>query len=60
MWCPHNFCENYKTVDEARVWIFEYIELFYNRKRRHSSLGQVSPHEYEQQPQPLTVSTFRG
>ena len=27
--------------------IFEYIEVFYNRKRRHSSLGYVSPEEYE-------------
>ncbi|NAZ53573.1 IS3 family transposase, partial [Vibrio toranzoniae] len=27
--------------------IFEYIEMFYNRKRRHSALGHVSPAEYE-------------
>jgi transposase InsO family protein len=27
--------------------IFEYIEVFYNRKRRHSQLGYVSPTEYE-------------
>ncbi|MDN3697452.1 IS3 family transposase, partial [Vibrio cortegadensis] len=26
---------------------FEYIEVFYNRKRRHSALGHVSPVEYE-------------
>ncbi|MDO6545489.1 IS3 family transposase, partial [Photobacterium sanguinicancri] len=31
-----------------RVGIFEYIEVFYNRKRRHSALGYVSPVEYEQ------------
>ncbi|WP_420031248.1 IS3 family transposase [Vibrio toranzoniae] len=27
--------------------MFEYIEMFYNRKRRHSALGHVSPAEYE-------------
>jgi putative transposase len=32
----------------ARASIFEFIELFYNRMRRHSSLGYVSPSEYEQ------------
>jgi putative transposase len=29
--------------------IFEYIEVFYNRKRRHSSLGYLSPIAYEKQ-----------
>lgn len=33
---------------EARAAIFEYIEVFYNGQRRHSSLGYVSPAEYEQ------------
>jgi putative transposase len=28
--------------------VFEYIEAFYNRQRRHSTLGMVSPAEYEQ------------
>ncbi|RUO29538.1 IS3 family transposase, partial [Aliidiomarina soli] len=27
--------------------IFEYIEIFYNRKRRHSALGNISPAEFE-------------
>ena len=31
----------------ARAAIFEYIEIWYNRKRRHSTLGYVSPEEYE-------------
>jgi putative transposase len=38
---------HYATRDEARQDIFEYIEVFYNRKRRHSSLGYDSPAEYE-------------
>ena len=33
---------------EARAVIVEYIEVFYNNQRRHSSLGYVSPAEYEQ------------
>ncbi len=27
--------------------IFEYLEIFHNRKRRHSALGMLTPHEYE-------------
>ncbi|EML0898993.1 TPA: IS3 family transposase, partial [Vibrio campbellii] len=37
----------YQTLEEARMGIFEYIEVFYNRRRRHSALGHVSPVEYE-------------
>jgi transposase InsO family protein len=37
----------YATRAEARSAIFEYIEVFYNRKRRHSSLGYVSPEAFE-------------
>jgi putative transposase len=38
---------SFKTRDEARTAIFEYIELFYNRQRRHQSLDYVSPVDYE-------------
>jgi len=37
----------YATRDEAKQDIFEYIEVFYNRQRRHSTLGYHSPAEYE-------------
>jgi len=37
----------FATHDEARSAIFQYIEGFYNRRRRHSTLGYVSPEEYE-------------
>jgi putative transposase len=40
--------EDYQSRAQARASIFEYIELFYNPKRRHSSLGFLSPVEYEQ------------
>ncbi|QKQ25622.1 IS3 family transposase [Candidatus Reidiella endopervernicosa] len=39
--------EDYKTKQEAKQSLFEYIEVFYNRRRRHSYLGYVSPAEYE-------------
>jgi putative transposase len=38
----------YSTRDEARADIFDYIEVFYNRKRRHSTLGMLSPTMFEQ------------
>lgn len=37
----------YPTREEARREIFEYIEVFYNRQRRHSTLGYRSPAEFE-------------
>ncbi len=39
--------EVYQTRKEAKIAIFEYIEVFYNRKRKHSSLGYLSPFEFE-------------
>jgi putative transposase len=37
----------FKTINEAKQAVFVYIETFYNRKRRHSSLGYVSPETFE-------------
>lgn len=37
----------YRSRDEARADVFDYIERFYNPRRRHSSLGNISPVEYE-------------
>ncbi|HAV1775421.1 TPA: IS3 family transposase [Enterobacter hormaechei subsp. xiangfangensis] len=39
----------YGTREEARSDIFDYIEMFYNSKRRHGSSNQMSPTEYENQ-----------
>jgi transposase InsO family protein len=39
--------EKYATREQARRSIFEYIEVFYNRVRRHSSLGYLSPEAFE-------------
>jgi len=40
--------ERYRTRQEARLSVFEYIEGWYNRRRRHSTLGRRSPLEFEQ------------
>ena len=39
--------QRYATRAEARASVFDYIEIFYNRQRRHSALGYVSPAEFE-------------
>jgi len=41
--------QSYATREAARQSLFEYIEVFYNRQRRHSSLSYMNPLEYEQQ-----------
>ena len=40
--------EDYRTRSQARQSIFVYIEIFYNRKRRHASLNYLTPVEYEE------------
>lgn len=45
--CELFYRRTFKTQDEARLAIFEYIEGFYNSRRRHSSLGYVSPADFE-------------
>jgi putative transposase len=44
---------SWPTKDELRSEVFDYIEVFYNRQRRHSALGQRSPADYEKM-QPTT------
>ena len=39
----------FKTRDEANRKSFEYVEMYYNRRRAHSTLGNLSPFEYERQ-----------
>jgi putative transposase len=38
----------FRTHDEARAAVFEWLEVFYNRQRRHSALGYLAPAVYEQ------------
>jgi putative transposase len=44
--------ERYTTREQAKASIFEYVEAFYNRVRRHSSLGFLSPEEFERTHNP--------
>ena len=37
----------YRTRDDAKADLFDYIERFYNPKRRHSTIGHLSPVEFE-------------
>jgi len=37
----------FKTYEEAKTCIFEYIEIFYNRKRRYSAIGYMSTEKFE-------------
>ena len=39
----------YPTREDGRADVFDYIEVFYNRRRRHSSLGYLAPMDYEAQ-----------
>ena len=41
--------KTYRTRDEAKADVFDYIERFYNPRRRQSTLGYVSPAEFEMQ-----------
>ena len=44
------YFERYQTRDEAKRSVFDYIEIFYNRERRHSALNYLSPVDYESSP----------
>ncbi len=40
---------SFKRRDQARLEVFDFIEGFYNPRRRHSALGYVSPERFEEQ-----------
>ncbi len=42
------YWEKYETREQARVSIYNYIELYYNVKRRHSSIDYMSPKDFEE------------
>ncbi len=42
------YTKTFKTREEAKNALFEYTEIFYNRKRKHSTLGMLSPNDFEE------------
>ena len=46
----------FTTRSGARTALFEWIAVWYNRKRRHSSLGYISPEEFERRNQPTETA----
>jgi len=48
--------ERFGTVDEAKTALFDYIEVFYNQRRRQSTLGQISPAAFERRPVQAALS----
>lgn len=51
---------DWKSEAEARVAVFDYLEVFYNGQRRHSSLGYLSPAEFELKAEGTQFSTSGG
>jgi putative transposase len=45
--------KGFNTQEEAKLKVFEYIEVYYNKKRLHSTLGYMSPNEYEHKTEAL-------
>ena len=41
--------EHFDSHGDAKMELFDYIEMFYNQRRRHSTLGQISPAAFERQ-----------
>ena len=42
------YAKNYRSIEEAKFGIFAYIEIFYNRKRRHSANDDMSLVAFEE------------
>ena len=39
--------DHFESYAQAKAALFDYIEVFYNQRRRHATLGQISPAEFE-------------
>jgi putative transposase len=58
----HIYFESYATREQAKQSIFEYVEVFYNRQRRHSTINYLSPMAFEKQwyqQQDVSLSTVQ-
>jgi len=54
--CKISRRERFATREQARLRVFWYIECFYNPRRRHSSLGMLSPIDYERRHQQEAIA----
>ena len=43
----HELGQHFDSCGDAKMAPFDYIEVFYNQRRRHSTLGQISPAEFK-------------
>jgi putative transposase len=41
--------DRFPSYRDAKMALFDYIEVFYNQRRRHSTLGQISPARFERE-----------
>ena len=48
----HELGEHFDSCGDAKMALFDYIEVFYNQRRRHSTLGQISPAEFKRRMRP--------
>lgn len=48
--------ERFETTGHAKREMFDFIELFYNQKRRHSTVGNISPAEFERRARTTQVA----
>jgi len=52
-WTKH---ESFENLEEARLSVFEYIEVFYNRERIHQTLGYLSLEQFEAEHVPVVAA----
>jgi hypothetical protein len=52
--------DRFDSFGAAKMELFDYIEVFYNQRRRHSTLGQVSPAAFERPTRPRRVTVGRS
>jgi len=52
--------ERFDTCGDAKMELFDYIEVFYNQRRRHSTIGYLSPAAFERQARMICVPAFTG
>jgi hypothetical protein len=55
-----HLADRFESCGDATMELFDYIEVFYNRRRRHSTIGYVSPAAFERQNARVDAAGLRG